>query len=90
MKTLIVLVLSLLPATALAGPELHPNLLKGPGKASAAPATISENGSNPSGDPIRLVNKDRPIARGCDQATWPYIPQHCLTRGKPTSGIGAE
>jgi len=90
MKTLIVLVLSLLPATAFAGPELHLDLLKGPGKTSTAPATISENGSNPSGDPIRLVNRDRSVASDCDDATWPYIPQHCLTRGKPTSGIGAE
>jgi hypothetical protein len=87
MKTLVVLFLSLLPATAFAGPELHPDLLKGPEKAPAAPATISENGMNPFGDPIRLVNRDRHVAKDCDDATWPYIPKHCLTRGKPASGI---
>jgi hypothetical protein len=90
MKTLIVLFLSLVPVAALAAPEVHPDLLKGPEKTPTAPATISENGSNPIGEPIRMVTRDRSVARDCDDATWPYIPQHCLIRGKPTSGIGME
>jgi hypothetical protein len=89
MKTLIVLLLSALPATAFAGPELHPDLFKGQEKAPTAPAAISENGVNPLGEPIRLVNQDRHIAKDCDDATWPYIPKHCLTRGKPASGTAS-
>jgi hypothetical protein len=89
MKTLLVLFLSLVPATALAGPELHPDLLNGPEKVSAPPTTISETGSNFAGDPIRLVNGSHHVAKDCDEATWPYIPQHCLTRGKPASGTAS-
>ena len=89
MKTLLVLFLSLVPATAFAGPELYPDLLNSAGKASAARATISENGSNFVGDPIRFVNQNRHVAKDCEEATWPYIPQHCLTRGKPASGTAS-
>jgi len=87
MKTLIILFLSLLPATAFAGSEMHPNLLKEPVKTPTA--AISENGMNPVGDPVRLVNQDRHVAKDCNDATWPYIPRHCLTRGKPTSGTAS-
>jgi hypothetical protein len=90
MKTLLVLFLSLVPVTAFAGPELHPDAVQGPRHSSIAPATISENGSNRIGDPIRLVNRGREIGRNCADATWPYIPERCLTRGSPVSGVGSD
>lgn len=90
MKTLLVLFLSLVPATALAGPELHPDVVPSSHHATTAPAIISENGSNRIGDPIRMVNKGREIGSTCADATWPYIPERCLTRGMPASGVGSD
>ncbi len=36
---------------------------------------------------IRDVQPDRFTTESCKKANWPYIPQECLTRGKPAVRI---
>lgn len=84
MKALLVLAFSVISASAaVAGPGMSPgNALAELGTRTAPEQPAKKEAALP----IRMIIRgSHTAATSCADATWPYIPEACLTRGAPVT-----